>query len=434
MRIVVLVVILAFTWLSCGGVRRVAVDFHLPGPAAAIGTDDDYVSGWEALERGEADAALASFRRSRAPAALTLAAQGYALMALKRWGDAHRQFEAALRQDPRGRQAAIGLAILADLQGDREKAFQAFGRLLAETPDEAWLRLRYDALKLAGTEAALRRAEAAKAAGDGAGTLRALQQGAYFSPEMVAIQQQIADTLFAAGDFLQALPCYEKLLDRQPHNAELLLRLADVYERLGKFDSALLALNRLLAFRPGDAALEGRRASIRERFLAQDMPPRFKNLFFKEAINREDLAALIGLYFGRHIPIAGEPLIVTDIAGSYAQEQIVRVASAGIMPLRPDHSFARASAPDRADFAVTLRRLIDHLEKRRGLSLHIPLAAERFDPADVTPLHKEFATISFLVNAGILSLDPERNFNPTAAVTADEAVFALKRILHGLPD
>ena len=100
----------------------------------------------------------------------------------------------------------------------------------------------------------------------------------------------------------------------------MLLKLAALYEKKENFDLAMVTLDRLLALKPGDPFLEGEKKRIRDRFQELNLPEKFKKIFFKTEINREELAALIGYYFDRYIEMDQAPEIITDIDGSFARE------------------------------------------------------------------------------------------------------------------
>ena len=114
---------------------------------------------------------------------------------------------------------------------------------------------------------------------------------------------------------------------------------------------------------------------VRDRFQELTLPEKFKKIFFKTEINREELAALIGFYFDRYIQMDRAPEIITDIDGSFAREQIIKTCTAGIMHARPDHTFDRFTTPDRATFAVTLHALIDYLKAKGHILRFTPLSA-----------------------------------------------------------
>jgi hypothetical protein len=229
------------------------------------------------------------------------------------------------------------------------------------------------------------------------------------------------------------MPYYEAVLEKEPHNEAVLLKLAAIYEKKEKFDLAIVTLDRLLALKPGDPFLEGEKKRIRDRFQEMALPEKFKRIFFKSEINREELAALIGFYFDRYIEMDGPPEIITDIDGSFAREQIMKTATAGIMRSLPDHTFARFVTPDRARFAVTLQALIDYLRQKGHTLRFTPLAAAAV-AADLSPLHKDHAVIAALLNSQVMALDPQGNFNPTQPVSPGDVITALKKILNAIED
>jgi hypothetical protein len=177
--------------------------------------------------------------------------------------------------------------------------------------------------------------------------------------------------------------------------------------------------------------LESEKKRIREQFQEMNLPEKFKKIFFKTEINREEMAALIGYYFDRYIQLEKAPEIITDIDGSFARDYIIKTCTSGIMGARPDHTFDRFSIPDRAMFAVILKALINYLEKK-GHSLHFTPLADAVESVDLSPLHKNYDIIKFMVNAQILPLDSERIFNPTRSVSPNDVIYALKKILNSI--
>ncbi len=257
--------------------------------------------------------------------------------------------------------------MILEFEGRTAEAFRAYGDLALKVPDDAWVKLKYESIRSSATQGHLLEAEKAKAT-DKAKYIRELEQAAFFSPDLAAITLQIADHYYAEGDGLRSLPYYEAVQEKEPHNEAVLLKLAALYEKRQNFDLAMVTLDRLLALKPGDPFLEGEKKRVRDRFQELTLPEKFKRIFFKTEVNREELAALVGFYFDRHIALDQAPEILTDIDGSFAREQIIKTVTAGIMHARPDHTFQRFATPDRAAFAATLNALIDYL-KGKALTL-----------------------------------------------------------------
>jgi Flp pilus assembly protein TadD len=416
--------------VACGGVKPVTVDFHLPAVASGTFLDSYYRQGWQQLQQGDSEAAYRSFQLSEAPLDRKQAAFGYVFLARKKFSAAADQFASALETNPGNIEAGMGRAMILELEGRTAEAYRAYGDLMIQAPEDAWIKLKYESIRSSATQGHLLEAERAKGK-DKAKYVRELEQAAFFSPDLTAITLQIADYYYAENDWQRSLPYYEAVQEKEPHNESVLLKLASIYEKKEKFDLAMVTLDRLLALKPGDPFLEAEKQRIRDRFQEMTLPEKFKRIFFKSEINREELAALIGFYFDRYLEMDRAPEIITDIDGSFAREQIIKTSTAGIMQARPDHSFDRFTTPDRSTFAVTLHALIRYLESR-GHHLHFTPLSSAAVIADLSPLHKNYDIINSLVNAQVLPLDAKNDFNPTLPVSPADVIYALKRILNSI--
>lgn len=428
----ILPAVLVLLFLSCGGVKPAALDIHLPAVEGGSFLDSFYRQGWEQLRRGETDAAYRSFQNSMAPLDKKQAAFGYVFLSRRKFSAAAAQFDRALESDPANLEAAMGRAAVLELEGRTRDAFRAYGDLLLRVPEDAWVRLKYEAIRSAATQALLLEAEQARGR-DQERYVRALEQALFYAPDMAAVSLQLADHYQALGDLARSQPLYEAVLAKEPHNEAVLLKLAALYEQGEKFDLALVTLDRLLALKPGDPFLEGEKRRLGDRFQQLTLPEKFKRIFFKTEITREDLAALIGFYFDRYLEIDRAPEILTDIDGSFAREQIIKTVTTGVMSARPDHTFHRFDAPNRARLAVTLKALIDFLQER-GRRLRFEPADPAPLAADLSPLHREHDVIQSLLRSQVLLLDAGGLFNPTRLVSPAEAVQALKKIFNAIEE
>ena len=428
----ILPALLILLTVACGGVKPAQIDFHLPALKSGDFSDAYFRQGWEQLQKGDTDAAYRSFQLSEVRLDKKQAAFGYVFLARKKFSAAAAQFAQALETEPGNLEAGMGMAMIHEFEGKTAEAFQAYGNLLVKAPEEAWIKLKYESIRTSATQRFLLDAEKAKDT-DKAKYIRALEQAAWFSPDMTAITLQIADHYYGENDWQRSLTYYEAALEKEAHNEAVLLKLAALYEKKEKFDMALMTLDRLLALKPGDPFLESEKKRIRDRFQEMNLPEKFKRIFFKTEINREELAALIGYYFDRFIRMDRAPEIITDIDGSFARDYIIKTCTSGIMGTRPDHSFDRFSTPDRASFAVILDALIQYLENSGRRLRFTPLAGSAAG-ADLSPLHKNYDVITFLVNSQVLPLDADNNFNPTRPVSPADVIYALKKILNSIED
>jgi tetratricopeptide (TPR) repeat protein len=418
--------------IACGGVKPVQIDFHLPVLQDNDSGDPNFRQGWEQLHKGDSDGAYRSFQLSEVPLDKKQAAFGYVFLARRKYSAAASQFSQALESNPENREAGMGRAMILEFEGKTAEAFQAYGSLRIKAPDDAWVKLKYESIRSSATQEFLLEAEKSKNT-DKAKYIRALERAAWYSPDMTAITLQIADHYYGENDLQRCLPFYESVLEKEAHNEAVLLKLAAIYEKREKFDLALVTLDRLLAIKPGDPFLESEKQRIRSSIQEMNLPEKFKKIFFKTEINREELAALIGHYFEPFIRMERAPEIITDIDGSFAREYIIKVCTSGIMNARPDHTFDRFSTPDRATFAVILNSLVRYLQKNGRTLQFTPLAAAAAI-ADLSPLHKNYDGISFLIHSQVLPLDAENNFNPTRPVTPADVIYALKKILGSVKE
>jgi tetratricopeptide (TPR) repeat protein len=431
MKAILLASLMVFA-VACGGVKPVIVDFHLPAIERGVFIDSYFRQGWEQLQKGDSEAAYKSFQISEVRLDKKQAAFGYVFLARRKYSAAASQFAQALETNPDNFEASLGMAMIHEFEGKTAEAYRAYGALLLKAPEDAWIKLKYESIRSSATQGFLLEAEKAKDV-DKAKYIRALEQAAYFSPDMTAISLQIADYYYGENDWPRSQPYYEAALEKDPHDEAVLLKLAAIYEKKEKFELALVTLDRLLALKPGDPFLEAEKKRIRDRIQEMNLPEKFKKIFFKTEIDREELAAMIGFYFDRYLQMGGAPEIITDIDGSFAKEYIIKTCTTGIMHARPDHSFDRFATPDRATFALTLYSLIAYL-KQKGYDLRFTPLAEPASSIDLSPLHKNYEAITFLLNSQVLALDAQGNFNPTQPVSPADVILALKKILNSIQE
>ena len=147
-----------------------------------------------------------------------------------------------------------------------------------------------------------------------------------------------------------------------------------------------------------------------------------------EAVTREDLAALIGVKFEKDLqaPPARTEILV-DIATSWAQRYIVQVASLEIIRASVNHTFQPRRIVNRAELADAAVRLIAILQERGAK--FVPLVeTRRIQIADVTPDNPYDASITKAVGFEIMTLTPDRKFEPERTVSGDEAIRTLDLI------
>jgi len=432
---IIMVIILMMVNPGCGGVRQVNTNIHIPELESSLDNDFYYIEGWKKLKEGKPGEAIKNFEQSGSGDENLFVGYGYAFLAQNKLAMARRNFEKALEINPGSLQAQFGFAEMHELLNEKKKAFQVYSKLRALYPANAWIKVRYDSIKTSETEKYLKEAELYKRENQEDAYISALETAAWYSPEMIDINVEIADFFNSKQQYQQAVNRYEKVLEKLPHKWELLTKLADVYEKMNRFDSALVIYRKMQELRPGDLHISNKINELKIKFYESNLPPKFKNIYFKSEINREELAALLGFYFDKYLE-SQPPVIITDISGSFAKEYIIKVCSLEIMNLRPDHSFDRFPTINRAALAVVINALLKYLEKNApgGYDMQFHPLDEVIEPADISPLHKDYETIKFLLNSGILKLDRKNFFNPTRNVSPYEVLETIKKIITSIQE
>ena len=433
--LIVMVTILILLNPGCGGVQQINTNIHIPELDSSLDHDSYYIEGWKKLKEGNPREAIKNFEQSGTTDERLFVGFGYAFLAQNRLELAGSNFEKVLAINPDNLQAQFGLATMYELLKENKKAFRVYSKLRTLYPGNAWVKVRYDSIKTSETEFYLKQAESHKKENREDAYISALETASWYSPEMIDINVEIADFFNWKQEYQKAVRQYEKVLEKLPHNREILMKVADVYEKMNRFDSALVIYRKMQELRPGDLHISNKINELKIKFYESNLPPKFKNIYFKSDINREELAALLGFYFEKYLE-QPPPVIITDISGSFAKEYIIKVCTLKIMNLRPDHSFDRFSKINRAALAVVINALLKYLEKNAlgvyDMQFH-PLE-EVIEPVDISPLHKDYKTIKFLVNSGIMKLDARNRFNPTRDVSPSEVLETIKKILTSIQD
>lgn len=425
--------IISISTINCGGGSQVTPTIYIPDIDHSQYNDANYIEGWQNLKEGNTRQAFKNFNKSTLGREQLLVAFGYAALIQGKPVEARSNFEKCLAINPENPQALLGLATLYDTLKETERAYQVYSRLRTTFPNDERVKNRYETIKNNETQNALKIAEKYKTDQDMNQYIRYLEIAASYSPEMTDIKTEIADFYAGRKDFEKAARQYEEILEKLPDNESILRKLADMYEKTGAFDSAIMMYKKIQEIKPGDNTLPSKINQLKSRLNEMNLPEKFKGIFFKEILSREELAALIGHYFDKYLE-RPQPVIITDIGNSFAKEYIIRICALDIMSLRPDHSFDRFTTVNRATFAVVMNALLKYLEKsgRELYSVRFTPLENPITPGDISSLHKNYEIIKFLLNAGIIKLDSGNNFNPTRDITPSEVLVALQKILNSI--
>lgn len=428
-----MVFILVLVLAGCSRVTQVRTEINIPELNSSEYHDSYYIDGWKSLKAGDPKQAIEYFEKSNLEDDKLYVGFGYAFLAQNKLNLARRNFKLALELNPDSLNAELGLASMYELMKDKENAFKRYSRLLIKHPDNIWIKVRYEYIKSTQTEYFLKKAEAFKIENRDKKYIQSLENASKYSPEIIDLKVKIADFYYKKEEYKKSSFYYEEILEKFPNKEDILFKLAENYEIMKKIDSAIIVYKKLAELKPGDINITNKINDLKVKFYEIKLPLKFKNIFFKDDISREDLAALIGYYFDKYLTVEKTPLIITDITGSYAKDYIIKLCTLNIMKLRPDHSFGRFKniKITRGDFAVVIHSLIMYLENS-GLHIKFTPYENIVEPPDISPLHKSYKIIKFLINSQIMRLDAENKFNPTLNISPAEAFTSIKKILNSI--
>lgn len=390
-------------------------------------TDSHHQLGWNLLLSGEPDKALKELKLSRSPDRAVFTGFGYVYLVKKNYLLSEKNFRKALAAAPDDMMAQSGLGLLYEMMGKSEEAFSMYRAIKKLYPNNPWAESRYDHLRAVLTEMQIKKAESAKNSGDSERYLRELERAQYYSPEMSEIALKIAARYQEMGMPEKAIYAYRQLIKSDPHNQVYLQNLAQIYVSMKAFDNALILYRQLLDLNPNDEQIKEKCEQVKKAFDESAWPHELKSIFYKEQLNREDTAALIGLYFPSILSDPQKPLIISDISGSFAFADIIKVCASGIMTVRPDHRFDRFGLINRGLVALILDRLIKVITES-GRTLDFQPIRDFTPPHDILPTHRDYQTITSLLSINLLELDESNQFRPLDTVHPDELINALKKI------
>ncbi|MEN8152625.1 MAG: hypothetical protein ABFR75_01260 [Acidobacteriota bacterium] len=426
-----LIIITIIILSGCTAGKRELININIPDIDNTDYSDPFFKDGWANLKEGKVDLAYENFRQSNSSDKKLYTAFGYVYLMKRKFGMSKRNFNKSLEIEPDDFQASAGLATIHEVLEEKKDAFLIYSNLLSKYPENPWIKVRYEFIKSTETQIYLKKAEEFLQKGESDNYVNNLKEASYYSPELTDIKLKIGDHYFENSEFENSIMFYENALENQPNNTTILEKLAETYEKSEKYDSSIVFYKRLLKIRPGDIDLTNRVNDLKIKFHEVNLPVKFKDIFFKENLNREELAALIGFYFDKYLTYEGTPKILTDIGGSFAKGYIIKVCSTGIMKSRPDHTFGRFPVITRSSYAVILNSLIKFLEKK-GMTLKFTPLSVDIEPVDMTPLFKNYKSIKFLIKSQILKTGENGEFNPTGYISPSDILISLRKIIKSI--
>lgn len=346
---------------------------------------------------------------------------------------AEKNFKASLREIPEMTPAHVGLAQIHAARGEKEQAFIQYREILKGDPDNRWARPRLEALRETLTRGLFKEASDARLAGLSEEAKTALLKILFYDPDSPEAHFDLGRIYLVEDDLESALLHYQAFLETDTKGGErrrgVLRDIAEAHFKRQEFGRSLDYFEKLRELDPSDEAVLQRIQELQARLGIYELPSQYASIPGLEAVTREDLAALIGVRFRDQLKIPSRRTrIVVDIATSWAQKYIVDVASVDIMNVFDNHTFQPRRIINRAELAETAVRLIRFL-RSRGHTFVPLVEARRIQIADVTPENYYYAAIVEALSYQVMTLTPQRTFEPERTVSGHEAARVLDIIL-----
>jgi tetratricopeptide (TPR) repeat protein len=321
------------------------------------------------------------------------------------------------------------LAQIYESRRDRDKTFNEYREILKLVPDHRWAKPRFEALRDDLVRESTAAARAALASGNRETAKREFQKVLFYAPEMASVHLELARLYRQDKDNEQALLHYREAMAAGTEDKSVLREYADFLAETGELGLSLEILEKLAEAQPKDTATAKRVEELRSKLGVYEIPSQYDAIPALDIITREDLAALIGVKFESYLdapPTRTE--ILVDISLSWAQRYIVKVASLEIMGANDNHTFQPRRIINRAELAEAAVRLIGVLQKRGAR--FVPLVeTRRIQIADVSPDNLYYDAVTKALGYEIMTLTPERRFEPDRTVSGEEAIRVMDIIL-----
>jgi len=434
-RIVLVGLALVAAW-SCATVPPAAPPaFYvedMPNEQASKLKLDDRIAAedaWDALRTGRPEIARKSLLKLGTANPIREAGLAYADLLSGNLPEAEARFQSSVAGTPGMIPSRVGLAQIYESRRDRDKTFNEYREILKLTPGHRWAKPRFEALRDDLVRESTAAARTALAAGNRETAKREFLKVLFYAPETASAHLELARLYRQDKDNEQALLHFRAAMSAGTADKAVLREYAEFLAETGELGLSLEILEKLAEAQPKDTATAKRVEELRSKLGVYEIPSQYDAIPALDIMTREDLAALIGVKFESSLdapPTRTE--ILVDISLSWAQRYIVKVASLEIMNAYDNHTFQPRRIINRAALAEAAVRLIGVLEKRGAR--FVPLVeTRRIVVADVPPDNLYYDAVTKALGYQIMTVTPERRFEPERTVSGEEAIRVLDLIL-----
>ncbi|MGB7296730.1 MAG: tetratricopeptide repeat protein [Candidatus Aminicenantales bacterium] len=377
---------------------------------------------WDYLRQGRLDRAEKAFLRLGPASPLYNMGLGYVFLLREDFASAEGYFRLAVEESPGSLLAHLGLAQLYQKIGNEDKIFNELREVLKIEPTNFWAKEIYESLKTQKTELAIETARAAIARGDTGSGKESYLRALHYSPESIPAHLALARLYRDEDRLSNALVHMKAASSIEPDNIGILNAYAETLAEAGDYEQSLEIYQKILGLDTGNKQAQERIENLKNRLGIVEIPSLYNEIPLARAITREDLAALLAVKLKDVLgDTSSQPPIMIDISTSWASKFIIKATSLRLLEVHPNHAFQPKRPVNREELAMTLLKVIHHLEGQGHKFIpQIPL--EMIQIRDIAPDHYSYRTISQILSYQVMELYPDKTFRPDLTVSGADAV------------
>ncbi len=424
-----------FIW-SCATYQPTPPSFYLDSPpssiVATLSLDERLQSeeGWRLIREGRGEKAKEIFSKLPPDNPMFHVGLGYAYYLLGQTQVAVEHFKISVENFPMMNVAHLGLAQIYLESGREEEAFSALREVLKTEPEHSWAKTKYDSLKPKLTQENLEEALDYLEENNIEKGKEFLLKALHFSPDSLEAHLKLAEIYKSENNFKNALLHLRSALNKEPEKSEILHPYGEILFETGEYKKSLEVFQKIAPMEPENQKVKNRIETLKNRLGIFELPSQYNKIPSLQAVTKEDVAALIAVKFQNILDIPEKsPPILIDIATSWASKFILATTSLGLLDVYPNHTFQPKKIVTRAEMAEILYRLIKRLESQ-GYNFVRLIPLERIQVSDVSPDNYYYQPILSVISYNIMSLRPDRIFNPDHPITGQKAINLFDIVLN----
>jgi tetratricopeptide (TPR) repeat protein len=391
-------------------------------PSVPVGASDELAAAWAALRIGDAVPLATALSPADRASAIGQTYEGFRGL---RSGDilaARNAFGAALGGASQLAAAQYGMGLTAELQGRYDLAADWFEAALRTDSGLTRAAVELNRLALASVSPNLRRAELAVQSGDVAAAEAAYREVVAQAPFLAGPYLRIAELHLMSGDTAAAIDVLEgarRTLGDQP---AVLHELGELFMGEGRYAEAADAYQRIADQVPDDIDAANRARSARDAYEQAELPSEYRTLAAKDALTREELAAVLAIHLpGLEARAAGRPgVIVADAGDRWTTRYVLRTVQWGVLDVYQNNEFYPRMEVLRSMLVEASYRILELV----GAADSAPRPALSDPPSE----HVLYRQVQAIVGLHILDTGAHGGFDLLEPVSGAEALRAVERL------